>query len=402
MQKEYDEVLKKPVVIIGAGKTGRGFLARLAFLGGIPIIFVDKDPALVHALNARGEYRIDFFGGRRAPLKISGFSARAADSEGAEEAIAAAGLVFTSAGASNLEQISAGIAESLKRRAEHNCAGPLCIVTAENAISPAEKLSDMIRDRLGSRGQESGPFLVAEAAVFCTTVEDEDDPLSIRSEDLDFLPYDASRIGEAPNVLRGAQAEYDFNRVLQRKIYTYNCASACIAYLGFLRKYSCFADAANDPLIASLLRRLYRETGEVICREYGYSEAQQTEFALRSLRKFQDYEIKDSIERNARDVVRKLLPDERLAGPAILMQKHGLVPTVLPIVYAAALLYRHDGEDELILLLAQEGVSGILEKISHIDAKSSFGENVAKYYYVFEKALKTGINPLNEIERGPQ
>jgi mannitol-1-phosphate 5-dehydrogenase len=390
-------MLKKPIVIIGAGKTGRGFLARLAFLSGFPIIFVDKDVSLVNRLNVRGEYNISFFGNRRAPLKISSFSAHIANSDYAEELIAKSELVFTCVGASNLEQISVLIAESLKKRIEHISTKTLYIVTAENAISPAKKLSDMIQDRLGSFEHDSDQFLVAEAAIFCTTIEDTDDPLNIRSEDLDILPYDASQIGETLNILCGAQAEYDFNKVLQRKIYTYNCASACIAYLGFLRKYTCFAEAANDPVIVSFLQRLYLETGEAICREYGFSETQQEEFALRSLRKFQDYEIRDSVERNARDVVRKLLPDERLVGPAILMQKHGLVPTVLPIVYAAALLYRHSGEEELLSLLASDGVSGILEKISRISPESDFGEKVLNCYSVFKEALKTGADPLNEI-----
>jgi len=401
MQRKYNEVLKKPIVIIGAGKTGRGFLARLAFLSNMPVIFLDKDLTLVSNLNTRGQYRIDFFGERRGPLIIKDFSAYAINSESAEKAIASADIVFTSVGASNLGLLSAKIAKGLKNRDEYNCTNPLYIVTAENAISPAKKLSAMIRNYLGDNALESAKFLTTEAAIFCTTIENECDPLSIKSEDLDFLPYDAKPIGEILNIIHGAQAEYNFDRLLKRKIYTYNCASACIAYLGHLKKYTSFPEAANDKIILSILHRLYKETGEAICKEYGYTELEQAEFALNSLRKFQNYEIKDSIERNARDVIRKLMPDERIVGPAILMQKHNIISIVLPIVYAAALFYRQESEFELISLLEKGGISCILENVSHISAESIFGEKVIEYYEVFNEFLRKDADPINGLlQRG--
>jgi len=42
----------KKIAIVGAGKTGRGFVARLAAESGREIVFIDKDAALVRRLNA--------------------------------------------------------------------------------------------------------------------------------------------------------------------------------------------------------------------------------------------------------------------------------------------------------------------------------------------------------------
>ena len=50
------------VVIVGAGKTGRGFLARL--LKDQEIVFIDKNEALINALNEEKKIDIDFFGGK--------------------------------------------------------------------------------------------------------------------------------------------------------------------------------------------------------------------------------------------------------------------------------------------------------------------------------------------------
>ena len=59
------------IAIVGAGQTGRGFLARLLY-GQAGIAFFDRDVALIARLNARGSYAIRFFDGS-PEVRISGF-----------------------------------------------------------------------------------------------------------------------------------------------------------------------------------------------------------------------------------------------------------------------------------------------------------------------------------------
>ena len=51
------------IVIIGAGKTGRGYLARLLKESEKEICFVDKNETLVKELQEKKEFKIHFFGG---------------------------------------------------------------------------------------------------------------------------------------------------------------------------------------------------------------------------------------------------------------------------------------------------------------------------------------------------
>ena len=46
------------VVIIGAGGSGRGFIARLLQEENVKLCFVDQNVELVEALNKRGQYGI--------------------------------------------------------------------------------------------------------------------------------------------------------------------------------------------------------------------------------------------------------------------------------------------------------------------------------------------------------
>jgi mannitol-1-phosphate 5-dehydrogenase len=135
----------------------------------------------------------------------------------------------------------------------------------------------------------------------------------------------------------------NFGDFLTRKLYTYNSASCIIAYLGFLKGYKVYSDAANDGQILALLDKNYEQINKAMCLEFGYDEKDQKEFALLSRNKFTDKTIVDTVARNARDPQRKLGANERIIGPIKLHHKYGIDASVLEETAAAALLY--DGEN---------------------------------------------------------
>ena len=97
--------------------------------------------------------------------------------------------------------------------------------------------------------------------------------------------------------------------------------------------------------IYELLDENYAVTNEVLCKEFGYEEADQREFAALSKAKFCDRTIVDTVSRNARDPQRKLGANERIIGPIKLLHKYGKDASVLEKTAAAAILYDNDGED---------------------------------------------------------
>ena len=48
------------IVVVGAGKTGRGFIARLLQEAGEEVIFIDKNAELVERLNKEKEFKVSF------------------------------------------------------------------------------------------------------------------------------------------------------------------------------------------------------------------------------------------------------------------------------------------------------------------------------------------------------
>ncbi|MEJ7679089.1 MAG: hypothetical protein WKG06_14785 [Segetibacter sp.] len=63
--------MNKTALIFGAGKTGRGFAAHLAFLGGYDIILIDKNRQLVDDLKKAGQYNIQILGNEKMSCTIN-------------------------------------------------------------------------------------------------------------------------------------------------------------------------------------------------------------------------------------------------------------------------------------------------------------------------------------------
>ena len=84
---------------------------------------------------------------------------------------------------------------------------------------------------------------------------------------------------------------------------------------GNYKKYEVYSDAANDAEIVSCIERILKTLNHCICEEYQITAKEQKEFSDMAVDKFQNRNIVDSIERNARDVDSKLGAAERIMAP---------------------------------------------------------------------------------------
>ncbi len=346
------------IVVIGAGKTGRGFIARLLKEAGEEIIFIDKNAELVEQLNVDKEFKISFFGNVREPYVVNNFTACTWETADLEDAQ----LILVSVGGQNLKDVGASLAKLLADDKHYY------IITAENASKPSVVLREAI-------GKEN--ISVSESTVFCTTIEDGD--LNINSENYPYLQCNAQLLDGYVPEAKTLKPIDNFSNFLTRKLYTYNAASCVIAYLGWTKGYTNYADAANDEEILKLLDANYAATNKVLCAEFGYEPADQAEFAALSKAKFCDRTIIDTVARNARDPQRKLGAAERIIGPIKLLHKYGEDASILEQTAAAAVLYDNDGEDAWKAIKAEKTPEQILTDICGLDADDVIFQNIMGY-----------------------
>ncbi|MBO5270229.1 MAG: hypothetical protein J6B77_05550 [Clostridia bacterium] len=353
------------VTMIGAGKTGRGFIARLLNESGVHVNFIDKDEALVSALRKDGKFDVSFFGGRRETYTVENFTANTWETaEQIDE------FVLVSVCGPNLADVGAELRKRLDP-AKH-----YYIVTCENYSHP----SRILREAIGMDN-----ISVSESTVFCTTIEN--GGYNISSENYPYLQCDADLLDGYDPGIAGIRPLNAFGNFLTRKLFTYNAASCVIAYLGWLRGYSDYADAANDAEVLALLDRNYAVTNRVLCREFGYEEQDQAEFAALSKAKFTDRTIADTVARNAREPQRKLGREERIIGPLLVMNKYGEDASVLEMTVAAMLHYDNEGEDKWRAIKAEKSPEAILREICGLDESSPSYANILAYYREFAEKL---------------
>lgn len=367
-------------VIFGAGKIARGFIGHLLFLSNIPFVFVEKSQALVDLINERGSYTVNILGNPSqncvvGPVRAIGYD----DKEAIADAVAGADAVLHAVGGKNLKEIIPSLASGVEEKSKRG--GFLNIVACENWKKPADIVRDGIEELLTA---ESAEYFrenvgVTEAVILRSAIEPEAeqlkaDPLIVNVQDYWELHVDQSRLkGKLPDIM-GLHLIQEFGGFLERKFYTYNAANGSLSYLGALLGYEILAEAAHDERILEILEGVYSETARALCAKYGMDLKEQMAFTRGSLAKLQNYVIVDKIERNARDPLRKLGPDDRLVGSARLVEEYGIVPENLCTAIAAAVYYTNENDPSAVQLRemrTEKGVDYILENVCGLDPSGS-------------------------------
>ena len=335
-------------VIFGAGKIARGFIGHLLYLSGIDFVFVEKADALADMINERGEYTVNILGAPEKNCVVKGARAlKFSDEEKITEAIAEADAVFNAVGGKNLGEIVPFIAKGIGKKAKRG--GYINFITCENWKKPADIIKAGVTEFLTN---EAKPYFekyvgITEAVIMRSAIESDPellkkDPLIVNVQDFWHLPVDKERVkGELP-AIKGLELMDNFGGFLERKFYTYNAANGTVSYLGALLGYKKIADAAHDERILKVLDGVYSETARALSKKHNFPLDEQLAFTLTSKKKLQDYTIVDFIERNARDPLRKLGPDDRLVGSARLVESCGIKPENLALAIAAAIYYNID------------------------------------------------------------
>lgn len=382
-------------VIFGAGKIARGFIGHLLYLSNIPFTFVEKADALADLINERGQYTVNILGHSEKNCVVKGVKALKFDQKKEiAQAIAEADAVFDAVGGKNLPDIVPFLTAGIEAKAKRG--GFLNFVTCENWKKPADVLREGIE---ASISQDARAYFdenvgITEAVIMRSAIESDvellrQDPLIVNVQDFWKLPVDASRLkGELPPIM-GLELINEFTGFLERKFYTYNAANGTTSFLGALLGYEKIADAAHDEWILKILEGVYMETAQALSKKHSFPLDEQLAFTLTSKNKLQDYTIVDFIERNARDPIRKLGPDDRLVGSARLVESYGIRPENLATAIAAAIFYTNEGDEFAVKLREmreQNGVDYVLENVCKLDPQGSLALLIKEKIEMLRKA----------------
>ncbi|MGV3714051.1 mannitol-1-phosphate 5-dehydrogenase [Pseudolysinimonas sp.] len=336
-------------VHFGAGNIGRGFIGLLLHEAGYEVVFADVNAALIGALQAADSYRVIEAGEGGTSKTVTGF--RAIDSNADPDAlvatIAAADVVTTAVGPNILRFVAPAIAAGILARPIS--AGPLAVMACENALGA----TDLLREEVLKHAL---PADVAVRAVFANTAVDRIVPEQ-SGDGLDVLvePYcewavESSAFGGNVPPIPGAHFVPSLAPYIERKLFTVNTGHATTAYHGRLAGHATIAAALADPEVRAKVEAVLAETSEYLVATHDFDASEQSAYRAKTLERFSNPAIDDSVERVGRQPLRKLSRHERFVAPAAEIAEAGGSAIALLGAMAAGLRFDAPGDEEAVRL----------------------------------------------------
>lgn len=308
----------------------------MAAEAGVPVTFVEAVPDVAKKLEAAGSYTVRLVGREEIETKVRDY--RVLTTERARdiaEALDRCALAATAVGGPHLASAAALIAPAMRNRAE-----PLHILVCENWPHADRVLADALR----SAGAPEKSFSCIPVSVE-RMVRAVPDSLDLLGEAMESLFFDRTAQRGAMPEIDGLIARDDLEPYYARKIFTNNAGHAVLAYEGYLAGHELLCDAHEDPAIRARVEAVLEPAAEMLALEYGLDRGELTDHVDTLLKyRFANRALGDTVRRVARNPLRKLGPEERLAGLLRRLERHHLPIDSVCGTIAAAMHYR-DPED---------------------------------------------------------
>ena len=332
--------LNRTIIIWGAGRIGRGFVADIFNQDPWHTVFVDIDKALVDNLNRAKKYTIHKAtkDGITVTTIENGFSAlHTGESDEIQNLFLTENLMLDIAvHAPKLPEVADQIAPFIEYRAENAPHLPMDVMMNVNMASPDERFVSLLEERLSEKALAYFKENVGVTGIFAMCISPvapesilKDNPLALWNNGFHEQAIDKNRLKGALPVLPRLRLTDDVVKEETRKLYTLNMAHALVCYLGLKKGLETSFDAVNDASIREMLLSALEESSVGLIGEYGFSEEEMTLWRKTIVSLLENPYIKDDLQRLGADTRRKLGAYDRLVGPARLSVKHGRAPYAL-------------------------------------------------------------------------
>lgn len=396
------------IVIWGAGKIGRGFIADLFHQGGYEITFIDSDRKLVDMLNRKREYSVITIpaNDNRETSQVKGYSAyHTSEKENIPEILYNASLLAIATFPNAYYSISETLSEVIERRAKSEKSLPLDILVCANILNPSFCLKELIMSRLSDRGQEYFNEMVGlvETLIIRIAIEANErqksiDPLVVITNGYPEIPLDKTAFkGVLPDI-KGLLYTDRINAEEIRKIYTYNMVHAVFAYAGARKKYRYVTECSSDPEILQLVKNTLSEVSEGLQIAFGFSALEMNEWNEKVLVNMTNPVFQDTLIRIGADPVRKLGREDRLVGPALMCRKNGILPYFLSKVIAYAFLFdqpEDKGCQEIKEYIKARGIEETIANYCGLEKEKDLVWLIARLY----EQIKNNEEHMDHSER---
>lgn len=383
----------KKAVHFGAGNIGRGFIGLLLSLSDYEVVFADIDEKIIDELNKKNSYKVIEVGADKENSyqveNVRGILSNNLDRTAAE--IKDTDIITTAVGVSNFKYLAETIAEGVKLRIKNNIDSYLNIIACENAVRATSKLKEEVMTYLTEEEKkEAEKWLgfVDSAVDRIVPPQKNEDILEVKVEPFKEWIVDKNQFkGKIPEI-EDMTVSDDLLAYVERKIYTLNTGHAAAAYLGFYYDYKYIHQAVQDEKIYNTVKSALEESGASLIKLYNFDSKSHQEYIKKTLKRFKNPALKDSVKRVGREPMRKLSAEDRLVKPALRAVENDILPEGLIEAITAALFFdvKEDKQSQKMQkLISDKGAAAALEEITTISRESKLAEEILKKYEEMKK-----------------
>ena len=358
----------KKALIYGAGNIGRGFIGTTFSDSGYSVCFIDINKEIIQRINQDGRYPVNIVSNEeRKPHLVDHVRAvDGMDSQAVADEMADADIMATSVGVNVLPHIIKNLSAGLKKRFEES-GRPLDIIICENMMDADRYLRRLIEKEMGSlyKAVLDDKLGLVEASIgrmvpVMTEQNKQGNPLMVWVEPYDELPVDKAAFKDEIPAINGIVPFSPFGFYIKRKLFIHNMSHAMCAYLGFKKGYKYIYECVNDQAIRVEVRAAMRESAKALHSEYDIPMNQIEAHIDDLLHRFGNVALADTVERVARDPLRKLKANDRLIGAALYCMAQGIDPKNVAKGIATALEYDNSADDTAVKMKSLINDLGII------------------------------------------
>ena len=344
----------KKLVLFGAGNIGRSFIGQLFSRSGYEVVFIDIVEPMIEALNKCGSYNVIIKGGKEEIIKVTNVrGVLASDKEKVAEEVSTADIIASCVGNNALPHIIPLITKGLVKRYKRNKNLPLDIIIALNMRDAAEYFEKELSKIAGNDYPLNRLVGLVETSIgkmvpIMTKEDMETDILQIFAEPYNNLILDKKAFKNPIPDVKGLSPKDNMKAWVDRKLFIHNLGHAVISYLGHLydRKFIYLYEALAVKKLYDQTRETMMQAAEILMKEYPgeFTKKDLEDHIDDLLKRFTNKALGDTIYRVGRDLIRKLGPEDRLAGAIRMGLKHNM--NVDKILYALVCGFYFRAADE--------------------------------------------------------
>lgn len=354
----------KKVMIVGAGRLGKGFIAETFDRAGWGVVFLDKDPRVKEELDRKGEFHVKVHRTDVVENRvIRNFKTFLCDEEySCMEEFLKIDLVILPLYPEDFEEAGRYLAPCFEKMAVAYPMRKMTLICITNKNRLIPEIEAHFKKDLSESGKQ---WFEEHVVIRDSIIRRSTDAKSNYAAKIDTVAVNSLLI-QGPVNSHFEEVEWmevtDHIEMLKDiKVTAVNGPHATLAFAGYRKGLETIPEAEADPEIAALERKVTEEILAGVRKEYPVTEEE-----LHRLIYFAPAKgvMPDSVYRVAYDPIRKLSKGDRLAGAAEVNVRHGVPFEGIAEAMALGFLYGEPADPAAVKLQQDIRELGIEEAVS--------------------------------------